>query len=63
MRHLTRGVSPPSEVLRLKEAYEIASRELEVLIDEMRRARDQLEQARERVSELRGQISAAGCGN
>ena len=51
-----------SEVLRLKEAYEIASRELDALIDEVGRARDQLEQARERVAELRDQIAAAGCG-
>ena len=32
---------------------------MEVLIDELRRAREQLDQARERVSELREQIAAA----
>jgi hypothetical protein len=56
------GVQLPSEVLRAKEAYETARAELEVLIDELRRAREQLDQARERVSELREQIAAAGCG-
>ena len=60
---IPRGVSLPSEVSRLKEAYETASRELKVLIDELHRARDQLKQARKRVSELHGQIEAAGCGN
>ena len=52
----------PSEVLRAKEAYKTARAELEVLIDELRRACEQLDQARERVSELREQIAAAGCG-
>ena len=49
-------------MLRAKEAYKTARAELEVLIDELRRAREQLDQERERVSELREQIAAAGCG-
>ncbi len=55
------GVQLPSDVLRAKEAYEIASRELEVLIEELHRAEDKLGQARERVAELNEEIEAAGC--
>ena len=56
------GVQLPSEVLRAKEAYKTTRAELEVLIDELRRAREQLDQAQEHVSELREQIATAGCG-
>ncbi|MDA1090308.1 MAG: hypothetical protein O3A85_08360 [Proteobacteria bacterium] len=60
---IPRGVPLPSNVQRAKEAYETASRELKVLIDELHRAEDKLKQAQERVSELQKQIEAAGCSN
>ena len=59
---IPRGVQLPSNLQRAKEAYETASRESKILIEEVKRARDLLKKAQERVSEIRDQISDIGCG-